>query len=460
MHVTSLFGTDGIRGLVNQEPMTAQTILKVGQALGCVIQKEFVMTTRRPRVVIGKDTRLSGYTFESALQAGLCSMGVDVLLMGPIPTPAVAFIADNMRAEAGIMITASHNPFYDNGIKIFTRHGFKLTDENENTIDDMVLKGFDASAYVPEPAQVGRAKRIEDAQGRYISSVKQHFLQDETLEGMKIVVDCAHGATYRVAPLVFEELGAHVVTLGNGPNGLNINDGVGAMHSAPMIEAIQTHNADLGIAFDGDGDRMVAADAKGNLYDGDDILSIWMDAPELYPEIQNGIVGTLMTNYGLEKKCASKGISMHRANVGDRNVVEMLKEKKLSIGGESSGHLIDLTKATTGDGLLSAIMLLNVLQLRKRPLHDFVDSFTRYPQELQSIQVKEKKPLETIKNVQQAISKAQDKLKNKGRTLTRYSGTENKIRVMVESEDPKLTKEVLDELCAVVEREMGIESNV
>lgn len=458
MQKRSLFGTDGIRGHVNQEPMTAQTILQVGQALGCVIRKE-ASGTKRPRVVIGKDTRLSGYTFETALQAGLCSMGVDVLLMGPIPTPAVAFIADSMRADAGIMITASHNPYMDNGIKIFTRHGFKLTDELEGQIQSMVFDGFDQSAAYPEPAQVGRAKRIDDAQGRYISNVKQHFFQDATLDGLKIVLDCAHGATYAVAPLVFEELGAQVITVGCAPDGLNINDGVGALHPKSLHQHISKHQADLGIAFDGDGDRMVAVDKHGQVYDGDDVLSILMEAQDLYPELSQGVVGTLMTNFGLEAKCKSQNIPFYRANVGDRHVVEMLKNKKCVVGGESSGHLIYLSKSTTGDGLLSAMLLLNVLVAKNKSLDEFSTSFQRYPQELKSILVKEKRPLESWPAMKKAIDEANEKLQGKGRTLTRYSGTENKIRLMVESKDPELMNQVMNDLCAVVHKELEVSSS-
>ncbi|MCB1198325.1 MAG: phosphoglucosamine mutase [Deltaproteobacteria bacterium] len=450
-----LFGTDGIRGLVNEEPMTAQTILQVGQALGCVIQTNRLFKGR-PKVVIGKDTRLSGYTFETALQAGLCSMGIDVLLIGPVPTPAVAFVADNMRAEAGIMITASHNPFFDNGIKIFTSKGFKLDSSYEKQIQEMVYHGFDFEKYLPSAKEVGRAKRVEDAPGRYISSVKQHFLHDTTLDGVKIVLDCAHGASYKVAPLIFEELGADVVKVGCQPDGLNINEGVGALYPENLVAKVKTENADLGIAFDGDGDRVMAVDKNGKVYDGDDFLSILMEDASLQPDLHRGIVGTLMTNYGVESKCERQNIPFYRADVGDRHVVELLKKKRCVLGGEPSGHLVYLSKSTTGDGLLSAILLLNVLIGNNKNLDAFSDSFERYPQALTSIKVKEKKPIDELPKIVKAIEYANKKLKGNGRTLTRYSGTENKIRVMVESSNKDLMDQVMADLCEAVEKELGV----
>lgn len=451
----NIFGTDGVRGLVNSEPMTAGTALKLGQALGCVIKKHQTFQGR-PKVVIGKDTRLSGYIFESALQAGLCSMGIDVLLMGPIPTPAVAFIADNMRAEAGIMITASHNPFRDNGIKIFSSKGFKLAQHFEEELQARMLNEEETKNFLPKPLDVGRAKRVDDGIGRYISSVKQFFLSKTTLDGISIVLDCAHGASYKVAPLIFEELGADVIRLGCNPNGTNINEKVGALHPEEIIKKTIETQADLGIAFDGDGDRVMAVDRKGKVYDGDDFLSIWMEAQDLYPKFQEGLVGTKMSNFGLEKKAKSLNIPFYRSDVGDRHVVEMLKNKQCSFGGEPSGHLVCLGRSTTGDGLLSAILLLNVLVHQNKSLDMYASSFNRFPQRLKNIMVREKKPLDEYPKIISAIKDADQQLKGHGRTLVRYSGTENKIRIMVESDDEHTTDETLKKLQHVIEAQLGV----
>jgi len=450
----NIFGTDGVRGLVNSEPMTAGTVLKIGQALGCVIKKHQTFKGR-PKVVIGKDTRLSGYIFESALQAGLCSMGVDVLLVGPIPTPAIAFIADNMRAEAGVMITASHNPFIDNGIKIFSSKGFKLAEHFEKDIQAQIFSQEQSQSLLPKPGEVGRAKRVDDGVGRYISNVKRFFLNKTTLDGVSIVLDCAHGASYKVAPLIFQELGADVTAIGCDPNGLNINEKSGALHPEYLLQKTINVQADLGIGFDGDGDRVIAVDRKGKVYDGDDFLSIWMESIELYPELTKGIVGTKMSNFGLEQKCAAMNIPFYRSEVGDRHVVSMLKDKQCMFGGEPSGHLVCLDKSTTGDGLLSAILLLNVLVHQGKSLDFYGQSFERFPQQLKNIPVREKKPLDQYPKIIQAIEDVNAKLKGKGRTLVRYSGTESKIRIMVESNDQTLTDNMVKELTDVVTVELG-----
>jgi phosphoglucosamine mutase len=449
-----LFGTDGIRGQMNVEPMTPEVILAVGKALGCLIRKKDAQIEKH-NVVIGKDTRLSGYMFESALQAGLTSMGIDVKMMGPMPTPAVAYITEGMRADAGIMISASHNPYQDNGIKIFMQNGQKLSNEEEATIQAWVENPSSMQVHQPAPEQVGRAQRMHDASGRYISHIKQHFLRGKRLTNMHIVLDCAHGAMYNIAPTVLRELGAKLTLIGVSPNGTNINEEVGALYPQHLAQEVRVQKADLGIAFDGDGDRVVAVDRNGRVYDGDAFLSIFLDASELYPELSKGVVGTVMTNYGLEKKCKDQNIPFYRANVGDRHVVELMRKEKCMLGGEASGHLIHLGKSTTGDGLLSAILLLNVLVSQNKRLEDFEFSFQEYPQGLISLPVVNKPPLQGLSWLQEELRTAKEKLKDQGRTLVRYSGTENKIRLMVEAADQKQMEAVLQSLTKVVQEHLG-----
>lgn len=449
-----LFGTDGIRGKTNVEPMTVETILRVAKATGCVLFQR--APEKKHKVLIGKDTRLSGYMFETALASGLCSMGVEVLLVGPIPTPGIAFLTESMRADIGIVISASHNPFEDNGIKLFNEHGFKISDEMEKDISEMVFDPQEITQFKANPDRIGKSSRLQDAIGRYISHLKQFFSADHTLEGLKIVVDCANGATYKIAPTIFSELGAEVVSVAVSPNGKNINQMCGALYPEKLREKVLSEKADLGIALDGDGDRVVFCDEKGNIYDGDDFLSIIADHEKIYPEVRNGIVGTVMTNFGLEKKISDLNIPFFRSDVGDRYVVEKMKEKKVLFGAEASGHIISLKHSTTGDGILSAILLLNILQIEKVPLSSFAKSFERYPQETKSVLVKEKKPFETIPTVQQSIQDAEEKLHGNGRVLVRYSGTECKARVMIESENASLVRSLVDNICSAIQKEIGV----
>ena len=448
-----LFGTDGIRGRTNVEPMTVETILRVAKAVGVVLRKE--APDRKHKVLIGKDTRLSGYMFETALESGLCSMGVEVLLVGPIPTPAVAFLTESMRADVGIVISASHNPFEDNGIKFFKADGFKISDEMEKEISRLVSNPQELNQFKARPIEIGRAVRLSDVNGRYISYLKQFLSKKHTLEGMKIVLDCAHGSTYKIAPTIFSELDAEVVAGGTKPDGLNINENCGALNPETLSESVLESNADIGIAFDGDGDRVIFCDEKGNIYDGDDFLSIVADHDHIYPEVRSGVVGTVMTNLGLEKKFQSKSIPFFRASVGDRFVVEKMKEVSATFGAEASGHIISLNRSTTGDGILSSLLLLNILREEKKPLSTYFQSFERYPQDVKSIYVREKVPFNEIPNVHQLILDAEKKLDGNGRILVRYSGTESKARVMVESEQVELVKGITKKISEAIENEIG-----
>lgn len=448
-----LFGTDGIRGKTNVEPMTVETILKVAKAVGYVLQKN---SKKKHRVLIGKDTRLSGYMFETALESGLCSMGVDVLLVGPIPTPGIAYLTESMRADIGIVISASHNPFEDNGIKFFNDEGFKISDEMEAEISRLVANPQEIESFKAEPSKIGKATRIADSSGRYISYLKQFMSKKHTLDGLKIVLDCANGSTYKIAPTIFTELGADIVPVGVSPDGKNINEKCGALFPDDLKKKVLDEKADIGIAFDGDGDRVLFVDEKGNVYDGDDFLSIIADQAEIYPEVKRGLVGTVMTNFGLEKKLSAMNIPFHRADVGDRYVVEKMKQTRAQFGAEASGHIISLKRSTTGDGILSAILLLNILKRNDKPLSAYFESFERFPQELKNIKVKEKKSFELIPGFQKAIANAEEKLHGNGRVLVRYSGTEAKARVMVESNDHNLVRTLVAEISTVIEKEIGL----
>lgn len=448
-----LFGTDGIRGRTNVEPMTVETILRVAKALGCILHKK--NGKKRHKVLIGKDTRLSGYMFETALESGFCSMGIDVLLVGPIPTPAIAHLTESMKADIGIVISASHNPFDDNGIKFFNEVGFKISDEMEAEITRIVSNPSEIAALHADPGDIGKAKRIDDSQGRYISYLKQFLPQHLTLEGVKIVLDCANGSGYKIGPTIFSELGATVVSIGVTPDGKNINESCGALHPENLKQKVKEEKADIGIALDGDGDRVIFCDDKGHTYDGDDFLSIIADHKKIYPEVASGLVGTVMTNFGLEKKLERINIPFYRSDVGDRFVVEKMKETKAMFGAEASGHIISLKRSTTGDGILSAILLLNVLREQNKPLSAFYNSFDRLPHEIKSIRVKEKKPFEDMPKVQKSIQDAEKKLHGNGRILVRYSGTEAKARVMIESEDQNLVHTLVQEVSDVIQKEIG-----
>ena len=444
-----LFGTDGIRGLANQEPMTAVTALKVAMAAGSIFRKQIYNNQRHPLVVIGKDTRLSGYLIEPALTAGFIAMGMDVVLVGPMPTPAIAMLTKSMRANLGVMISASHNPYEDNGIKFFDQDGQKLSDKVEKNIEAQ-FKEMDSNL-VPSK-DLGRAKRLDDAAGRYIEFAKNSFPSHLRLDGLKVVVDCAHGAAYKVAPIVLRELGADVIPIHVEPNGMNINDHCGATYPKIMCEAVLAHQADLGIALDGDADRVILSDEKGHMMDGDQIMALiagsWLKTGQLQGD---GVVATVMSNMGLEDFLKEKNLQLYRAGVGDRHVVEMMRQKNCNLGGEQSGHMIMSDYATTGDGLIAALQVLAILAEEKRSASQVSRCFKPYPQTLKNIRFpKGQKPLEDEK-VQEAIRAAEKSLKNEGRILVRPSGTEPLIRVMVEAKNEQQMNKIADHLVAIIQ---------
>jgi phosphoglucosamine mutase len=434
--VRKLFGTDGVRGVANVHPITAEVAMQLGRALAWKVRSG----DHRHRIVIGKDTRLSGYMLETAIAAGICSMGVDVLLCGPLPTPGIAFITQSMRADAGVVISASHNPYQDNGIKFFDRTGFKLPDEEELEIEQLVLGAPGAAAAFaalrPTAELIGKAKRIDDAIGRYVVFLKALFPRDLTLDGVTIVVDCANGAAYHVAPAVFEELGAKVIPLHVEPDGRNINEKCGAMHPEGMAAVVRLHHADLGIALDGDADRVIVADENGSVVDGDAIMAIV--ARDLLRRgllKQETVVATVMSNVGLERSIGELGGALVRTQVGDRYVVEEMRRRGFNFGGEQSGHLVFLDHVTTGDGVCAALNLLAVMKRSGQPLSRLAACFEASPQAQQNVVVKQKLPLETLEGVQAAIAEVEKALGAKGRVLVRFSGTENKARVLVEGPD-------------------------
>lgn len=442
-----LFGTDGMRGTVNTYPMVPEVALRLGLAAG----KYFRNGSRRHKVVIGKDTRLSGYVFETALTSGLCASGMHVMLVGPLPTPAISFLTRNMRADIGIVISASHNPFQDNGIKFFDRNGFKLPDEVEEEITAMVLaEGTDWD--YPSPDKVGRAFKIEDSPGRYIVSLKNSLPQSVTLDGFRIVLDCANGATYKVAPLLFEELGAEVIKLGVDPNGLNINEKCGSLHPEVLATKVRETRAEIGLALDGDGDRLIVVDEKGTVLDGDQIMAICAkDLAERGELPGNLLVATVMSNMALEVFMQDLGGRLLRTPVGDRYVAEALRRENGVLGGEQSGHIIFGRYATTGDGILAALQLLRIMQERGKPLSELAKLLEPFPQTLVNVRVARKVPFDEVPAVQKALVDAEQKLRGRGRVLLRYSGTESLARVMVEGEDNALVKQLSEELVGVVE---------
>ncbi|MCS6779760.1 MAG: phosphoglucosamine mutase [Geminicoccaceae bacterium] len=440
-----LFGTDGIRGTANSEPMTAETALRLGLAAG----RRFRRGDHRHRVVIGKDTRLSGYLLEPALTAGFVSAGMDVILTGPMPTPAVAFLTRSLRADLGVMISASHNPFADNGIKLFGPDGFKLSDEIEAEIEQLMDENGGLGRV--GPAELGRAQRIEDARGRYLESLKSSFPKGLTLQGVKLVVDCANGAAYHLASDLFWELGAEVVRIGCQPNGLNINAGCGSTDTAALRRAVLDHRADLGLALDGDADRLVLLDERGELVDGDQILA--MIAREWAAEgrlARPGIVATVMSNLGLERYLAGLGLGLERTRVGDRYVVEAMRAGGFNVGGEQSGHIVLTDLATTGDGLLAGLQVLAVLVRAGRPLSEVGRVFEPVPQRLRNVRTA--RPVDLADpTIAAAVAQARDRLDGHGRLLVRPSGTEPVIRVMVEAEDERLLDEVLTTISEAIE---------
>lgn len=436
------FGTDGIRGRTNKGVMTAATAMKVGQAAGA----HFVRGDHRHRVVIGKDTRLSGYMMESALVAGFTSVGMDVIMTGPLPTPAIALLTREMRADLGVMISASHNPFEDNGIKLFGPDGFKLSDQDELAIEAML----ENEPQLAEASKIGRARRIDDARGRYIHAVKQSIASDIRFDSLKVVVDCAHGAAYQVAPSAIWELGAEIVTLGVTPNGININDGVGST----SIEALQAKvievGADIGIALDGDADRLIVVDEKGQAVDGDQLMALIATRMHERGSLKGGgVVATVMSNLGLERYLAGLGLTLERAKVGDRYVLEKMKEGGFNVGGEQSGHMILLDYATTGDGTIAALRVLASLVRSGKPASELLHLFDPVPQMLKNVRYEGGQPLENAV-VKQVIGDAEAELAGSGRLVIRPSGTEPVIRVMAEGDDATRVEAVVDRICAAV----------
>ena len=439
-----LFGTDGIRGTANTDPMTAEVALRLGQAAGLM----FTRGAHRHRVVIGKDTRLSGYMLEPALTAGFIGAGMDVTLVGPLPTPAIAMLTRSLRADLGVMISASHNPFEDNGIKLFDPDGCKLSDETEREIE--ALMAADLAHRLAPPRALGRAARLEDAAGRYIEAAKATFPRGLRLDDLRIVIDCANGAAYRVAPTVLWELGASVIPIGVAPDGFNINQGCGSTAPDHLREDVRRHGADLGIALDGDADRVLLCDERGELIDGDQILALiarsWAASGRL---AGGGVVATVMSNLGLERFLGSAGLRLHRTQVGDRYVAERMRADGMNVGGEQSGHMILSDYATTGDGLVAALQVLAVLVEQGRPASAVGRVFDPLPQVLRNVRFSGASPLRA-RAVRAAIEAAEARLSTAGRLLIRPSGTEPLIRVMAEAEDPALVAAIVDELCAVI----------
>ncbi len=448
-----LFGTDGVRGVANTHPMTAEIAMQIGRSIAFLVKD----TRSDHRIVIGKDTRLSGYMIENALAAGICSMGVNILLVGPLPTPGIAFITTSMRADAGVVISASHNPFQDNGIKIFSRDGYKLPDEKELQIEDLIFSQK-MEALRPVAEEVGRATRIDDARGRYIVALKNTFPSRYALDGIHIVLDCAHGATYGVAPHVFEELGAKVTAMGITPDGTNINRDCGALHPQRMAAMVRETGADLGIALDGDGDRLIVADEMGNIVDGDHIMAIC--AADLMAQRhlrKKTLVATVMSNMGLEVAMHRLGGKLLRTAVGDRYVVEAMRGGGYNFGGEQSGHLIFLDHNTTGDGILAALQLLAVMIKQRQPLSKLAGVMESFPQVLKNVRTAHRIDLQRVDGFPEAMAGLEAKLGKRGRILVRPSGTEPVIRVMVEGEDAAEIDSMADELCALIRKEDAAE---
>lgn len=439
------FGTDGVRGRVGEFPITPEFILKLGWAAGRVLGDG------GGRVLIGKDTRLSGYIFESALEAGLASAGMNVCLLGPMPTPGIAHLTRTLHARAGIVISASHNPYADNGIKFFSAEGTKLPDEVEMAIEAMIDQELVTSA----PDKLGRAARVDDAAGRYIEFCKSTFPEQLSLNGLHIVLDCANGATYQIAPKVFAELGAELTVIGNDPDGLNINDGCGSTHLEWLQKNVQLQGADLGIAFDGDGDRVLMVDSQGRMIDGDELLYVITTHRQRMQRLAGGVVGTLMTNLGMEHALQAAGIPFVRARVGDRYVMEQLQAHDWELGGESSGHLICLDKTSTGDGIVAALQVLAAMIESGRALAELVAGMHKYPQQLINVRLARKVDVLSRPEIQAAVNAAESELSSRGRVLLRPSGTEPLVRVMVEGQDAEQVSRLARELAGAVEQALG-----
>ncbi|MDR4480948.1 MAG: phosphoglucosamine mutase [Nitrospira sp.] len=446
-----LFGTDGVRGVANLEPMTSEIAMQLGRAAAHI----FMRRAGRHQVVIGKDTRLSGYMLESALTSGICSMGVDVLLVGPLPTPAIAFLTRSLRADAGVVISASHNPYQDNGIKFFSNEGFKLPDEVEARIEQLIISD-EIKHLRPTADAIGKAYRIGDAEGRYIEFVKRSLPKDLDFQGIKLVLDCANGAAYKVAPAVFRELGAEIEVIANKPDGMNINDGCGAVHPERLQEAVRRHGADLGVALDGDADRAIFVCEQGQIVDGDHVMAaLGLDLHAQGQLAYQTVVGTVMSNFGLELAMKKAGIELMRTPVGDRYLMERMLAGGYNFGGEQSGHFIFLDHNTTGDGLISALQILSLMKRTRTPLSELAKAMTAVPQILLNVRVKHKPDLNQIPDIQQAIKTAESTLNGSGRVLVRYSGTEALLRIMVEGERDSTIREVADHLADIVRARIG-----
>jgi phosphoglucosamine mutase len=447
-----LFGTDGVRGTANVHPMTAEMALSLGQAIARVFR---VDGNKRRRIIIGKDTRLSGYLFEDALAAGICSMGVDVIQVGPMPTPGMAFLTADMRCQAGVMISASHNPYHDNGIKFFSSDGYKLPDAIERRIELLIASGELSGVRAP-PDEIGRARRIEDVAGRYVVFLKKTFPMDLSLDGMRVVLDCANGASYVVGPTVLEELGAEVFRIGVSPNGRNINEGCGSLYPEKVADKVNEVRADVGIALDGDADRVVLIDEKGEILDGDQVLAICA-ADMVERDVLRGgqVVATVMSNLGLEKALQELGVGLFRTQVGDRYVVDAMREGGFNLGGEQSGHIVFLDHNTSGDGLITALQVLAVMRRKGRTLSELTTDFFRYPQVLVNVPVAEKKPIEDLPEFLRMVEKVESGLNGRGRVLIRYSGTEPLARIMVEGDDEKQIREYAHDLAEELRRALG-----
>ena len=446
-----LFGTDGIRGVANVSPMTADLAMKVGIGAAHIFRNRH----RRPKIIIGKDTRLSGYMIEYALTAGICSMGVDVLLVGPLPTPGIAYITSSMRADAGIVISASHNPYEYNGIKIFAGDGYKLPDETEAYLEDLILSGKIDRLPRPSAAEIGGARRIDDALGRYIVYLKTAFPRTLSMEGLRVVIDCAHGAAYRVAPRVFEELGAQVIVTGARPDGKNINQACGSLHPGKMADLVREHGADVGFALDGDADRVLFADETGEILDGDQLMAICAThfiANNTLKE--KTLVATVMSNLGLEVAIRRQGGKMLRTPVGDRYVVERMREGDYNLGGEQSGHMVFLDYSTTGDGILSALQVLSVMLREEKPLSELKRVMEHYPQTLINVPVQQRRSMEEIPELVTLKENLEKQLGSDGRLLIRPSGTEPVMRVMVEGVDGALIETIAQEMASGIEKYM------
>ncbi len=446
-----LFGTDGVRGVANLEPMTSEIAMQLGRAAAHI----FMRRAGRHQVVIGKDTRLSGYMLESALTSGICSMGVDVLLVGPLPTPAIAFLTRSLRADAGVVISASHNPYQDNGIKFFSNEGFKLPDEVEARIEQLIISD-EIKHLRPTADAIGKAYRIGDAEGRYIEFVKRSLPRDLDFQGIKLVVDCANGAAYKVAPAVLRELGAEIEVIANTPDGMNINDHCGAVHPERLQEAVRRHGAHIGIALDGDADRAIFVCEQGEIIDGDHVMAaLGLDLHGQGRLAAQTVVGTVMSNFGLEIAMKKAGIQLMRTPVGDRYLMERMLADGFNFGGEQSGHFIFLDHNTTGDGLISALQILSLMKRTGKPLSELAKAMTAVPQILLNVKVKHKPDLNQIPDIQQAIKTAEATLNGSGRVLVRYSGTEALLRIMVEGERDSTIREVADHLADIVRARIG-----